>query len=148
MNIKMVFKVIGRLLIFVALLMLLPAAVGLYYREEWNTIGAFLLSAGLGVGIGALLNLQKVAIRSFFTREGLVIVSLSWLLISFLGGLPLYLSGQYPTLADAFFEISSGFADNSGNPAGLALVLFVVDIGGNNNLTTGFADAVKFSKRF
>ncbi len=109
MNIKMVFKVIGRLLIFVALLMLLPAAVGLYYREEWNTIGAFLLSAGLGLGAGALLNLQKVPIRSFFTREGLVIVSLSWLLISFLGGLPLYLSGQYPTLVDAFFEISSGF---------------------------------------
>ena len=109
MNIKMVFKVIGRLLIFVALLMLLPAAVGFYYQEKWETVGAFLLSAGLGVGIGALLNLQKVAIRSFFTREGLVIVSLSWLLISFLGGLPLYLSGQYPTLADAFFEISSGF---------------------------------------
>lgn len=109
MNIKMVFKVIGRLLIFVALLMLLPAAVGLYYREEWDIIGAFLLSAGLGLGVGALLNLQKVPIRSFFTREGLVIVSLSWLLISFLGGLPLYLSGQYPTLVDAFFEISSGF---------------------------------------
>lgn len=104
MNIKMVFKVIGRLLIFVALLMLLPAAVGLYYREEWNTIGAFLLSAGLGLGAGALLNLQKVPIRSFFTREGLVIVSLSWLLISFLGGLPLYLSGQYPTLVDAFLK--------------------------------------------
>ena len=109
MNIKMVFKVIGRLLIFVALLMLLPAAVGLYYREEWDIIGAFLLSAGLGMGVGVLLNLQKVPIRSFFTREGLVIVSLSWLLISFLGGLPLYLSGQYPTLVDAFFEISSGF---------------------------------------
>lgn len=109
MNIKMVFKVIGRLLIFVALLMLLPAAVGLYYREEWDIIGAFLLSAGLGLGVGALLNLQKVPVRSFFTREGLVIVSLSWLLISFLGGLPLYLSGQYPTLVDAFFEISSGF---------------------------------------
>ena len=109
MNIKMVFKVIGRLLIFVALLMLLPAAVGLYYREEWDIIGAFLLSAGLGLGVGALLNLQKVPIRSFFTREGLVIVSLSWLLISFLGGLPLYLSGQYLTLVDAFFEISSGF---------------------------------------
>ena len=123
MNIKMVFKVIGRLLIFVALLMLLPALVGLYYREGWDTIGAFLLAAGLGLGVGVLLNLQKVALRSFFTREGLVIVSLSWLLISFLGGLPLYLSGWFPTLADAFFEISSGFTTTGATVAANVEVL-------------------------
>lgn len=109
MNIQMIFKVIGRLLMMVAGLMLLPVLVGLYYNEGIQTLFSFLITAAILLVIGLVLNLQKVKIRAFFTREGLVIVSLSWLLMSFFGGIPLYLSGEYPTLVDAFFEISSGF---------------------------------------
>lgn len=109
MNIQMIFKVIGRLLMMVAGLMLLPVLVGLYYNEGIQTLFSFLITAVILLVIGLVLNLQKVKIRAFFTREGLVIVSLSWLLMSFFGGIPLYLSGEYPTLVDAFFEISSGF---------------------------------------
>lgn len=109
MNKQMILKVIGRLLILVSALMMIPVVIALYYREGWNTISAFLFT-GIGVFIlGALFNIPKVKIRSFFTREGLVIVSLSWLLMSFFGGLPLYFSGEYPSLVDSFFEISSGF---------------------------------------
>lgn len=109
MNIQMIFKVIGRLLMMVAGLMLLPIFVGLYYKEGSRTLFSFLITTAVVLAIGLVLNLQKVKIRAFFTREGLVIVSLSWLLMSFFGGIPLYLSGEYPSLIDAFFEISSGF---------------------------------------
>ena len=47
--------------------------------------------------------------QSFFSKEGLVIVSLSWLLISFFGALPFIISGSIPNMVDAFFESVSGF---------------------------------------
>ncbi|MDO4778722.1 MAG: TrkH family potassium uptake protein [Tissierellia bacterium] len=109
MNIRMVFKIIGRLQMMVASLMMIPILIGLYYGEGMRTIGAFLYPSLVVFIFGFLLNMQKVKIRSFYTREGLVIVSLSWILISFFGGLPLYLSGEYKSLVDSFFEISSGF---------------------------------------
>ena len=109
MNINMIFKVIGRLLLLVAALMLLPVAVGIYYGDGLRVIVSFLGTA-VGVAlIGFLLNMQKVKIRTFFTKEGLIIVALSWVLMSFFGGLPLYFSGEYKSLIDACFEISSGF---------------------------------------
>lgn len=109
MNIQMIFKVIGRLLIFVGSLMFLPVLVGVYYQEGSRTILSFLITAVMIILLGIALNMQKVKIRTFFTKEGLIIVALSWILMSFLGGLPLYFSGEYPSLVDAFFEISSGF---------------------------------------
>jgi len=42
-------------------------------------------------------------------HEGFLIVSLSWVIMSFLGALPFMLSGFIPSLTDAFFETMSGF---------------------------------------
>ena len=42
-------------------------------------------------------------------HEGFLIVSLSWVIMSFLGALPFMLSGFIPSLTDAFFEAMSGF---------------------------------------
>lgn len=42
-------------------------------------------------------------------REGMLIVTLTWLLLSFLGMLPYYLGGYTTSLADAYFETISGF---------------------------------------
>lgn len=42
-------------------------------------------------------------------QEGFLIVSLSWVLMSFLGAIPFILSGFIPSLTDAFFETMSGF---------------------------------------
>lgn len=109
MNKRMIFKVIGRILLLEAGLMILPVLVGLYYGEEFKNIAAFLIVIFMLLVFGGLLNLSKIRVKLFFAREGLVIVSLSWILLSFFGGLPLYFSGQFPSIIDAFFEISSGF---------------------------------------
>ena len=45
----------------------------------------------------------------FFAREGFVLVSLGWLVLSFFGCLPFVLSGEIPHFIDALFEIVSGF---------------------------------------
>ena len=42
------------------------------------------------------------------TRDGFLIVSLCWILATFVGSVPMYLSGCFPTYIDAFFETCSG----------------------------------------
>ena len=42
-------------------------------------------------------------------REGMLIVTLTWLLLSFLGMLPYYIGGYTNSLVDAYFETISGF---------------------------------------
>lgn len=42
-------------------------------------------------------------------REGMLIVTLTWLFLSFLGMLPYYIGGYVDSIADAYFETISGF---------------------------------------
>ena len=44
-----------------------------------------------------------------YSKEGFIIVTLAWLVLSLVGCLPFYLSGQIPSFIDAFFETVSGF---------------------------------------
>lgn len=45
----------------------------------------------------------------FFAKEGFVLVSLGWIVLSFFGCMPFWLSGEIPHFIDALFEIVSGF---------------------------------------
>ena len=47
--------------------------------------------------------------RSMFAREGFIIVSFSWILVSLAGALPFVFSGAIPNYVDALFETVSGF---------------------------------------
>lgn len=110
MNYKMISRVLGRLLLLEALLLVVPLIVSFIYREPWINSQAFLITIGLLLVTSFTLMSPKSEIKSFYAREGFVIVSLAWILMSFFGGLPLALSGQYPSFIDSFFEISSGFS--------------------------------------
>ncbi len=58
---------------------------------------------------GFLLLLCRHGRRGFYAREGIVCVGLCWLVMSLMGCLPFYLSGEIPRYVDAMFEIVSGF---------------------------------------
>ncbi len=107
MNYKMVLKTVGRLLWAEAVLLLLPMFVSLYYKE--NLFHIYLIVIGLLLASGAIMNLPKPEKRTVYAREGFVIVSLSWILVSFFGALPFVFSGEIPSLIDAMFEVVSGF---------------------------------------
>ncbi len=107
MNIKMVSKTVGRLLWAEAVFLLLPMFVSLYYKE--NLFYIYLLVIGLLLGTGAVMNLPKPEKHKIYAREGFVIVSLSWILLSFFGALPFVFSGEIPSIIDAMFEVVSGF---------------------------------------
>ena len=108
MNFRMVFKTVGRLLQVEALLMLLPMMVSLYYKEKVEY--AFFITIGLLVLTSLFMTVPKLKDKHVYAREGLVIVSLSWVLMSIFGALPYLLSGSILSPVDAFFETVSGFS--------------------------------------
>lgn len=107
MNYKMVFKTVGRLLWAEAAFLCLPLLVSLYYKE--NLFHIYLIVIGILLGFGAIMNLSKPETKSIYAREGFLVVSLSWILLSFFGALPFVFSGAIPSFIDAFFETVSGF---------------------------------------
>lgn len=109
MNVSMVKYTIGRILQVEALLLLAPLIVSIIYQEEWKYPFSFLSISLLLLTIGYLLSRKKPSKKNMFTKEGFIIVSLSWILLSFFGALPFVVNGDIPSLVDAFFETSSGF---------------------------------------
>ena len=105
MNIKLVLKLVGRVLLIEAAALPPPLAVALMYRES---PAPFLLSIAIvalcGFGLSAL-----PAGKQFFTREGFVTVGLIWIFTGLVGALPFIFSGWFATPIDAIFESCSGF---------------------------------------
>ncbi|MBR2319469.1 MAG: TrkH family potassium uptake protein [Clostridia bacterium] len=108
MNYRMVFSMIGRLLLLEAVLLLLPAACSALYGE--SSVWALLVSAGVALAVGGLLVLAlRPKNKTIYAKEGFVIAALSWIFLSAVGALPFVFSGAIPNFVDAFFETVSGF---------------------------------------
>jgi trk system potassium uptake protein TrkH len=107
MNFRMVFKSLGIILMCEAIFMLPSFVIALYYGE--GDAISFAISIVLLAVLGFMMFSTKPATRSIYARDGFAIVALGWILISFFGGLPYYLSGSIPSMVDCFFESSSGF---------------------------------------
>lgn len=109
MNYRMMGKFIG-LILMVESIFMMPALIISLCRRESGAAIAFTVTIALLWGLGLLLRvLCRNASKSFFAKEGLVCVGLSWLIMSLLGCLPFFLSGSIPSYIDALFEMVSGF---------------------------------------
>lgn len=106
MNYRMIFKVLGLILLCLAALMLLPLIAGLCYGE--NVLN-FVITIGITALFGFILSRTKPRTTGIFAREGFVIVGLGWILMSLFGALPFVISGSIPNYIDAVFETVSGF---------------------------------------
>ena len=107
-NTRMVFRTMGALLLIEAVFMALALGVSLWYGEADS--GVFLLSTIITLLAGVIgLLIGHRAESRMGEREGYVIVAMVWVVFSAFGLLPYYLSGQVPSLTDAWFESMSGF---------------------------------------
>lgn len=107
MNRRMIFYTLGKMLQIEGLLMLLPFITGIIYQEK---TAFYYLTVGLIVILlGYVMCLKKPRNKVIYAKEGFVIVALAWLLLSFFGAFPFWLSREIPSYIDAFFEIVSGF---------------------------------------
>lgn len=105
MNLKLVCKVVGHVLLLEACALLLPLLVALIYRESPLP---YLLSIAVIAAVGLLLTRVKTTSR-FYTREGFCTVGLIWLATGVVGALPFWFSGGFPSFVDCIFESVSGF---------------------------------------
>jgi trk system potassium uptake protein len=108
MNITLVFKILGILLILFSGTMLLPLLINLIYAE--GSIVEFALPALFTCLFGSVLfGLCHKAQGPLSHRGAFLLVALVWFVVPFFGSLPFYLSGYFSTFIDAWFEASSGF---------------------------------------
>ncbi|WP_313180246.1 TrkH family potassium uptake protein [Lacrimispora sp.] len=107
MNKKVIIYLMGWILNIEAVFMLLPCITALIYQE---TSGYWFLAVmAVCGGTGLICTRKKPENMVFFAKEGFVTVALSWIVLSFFGAMPFYLSGEIPKFEDAMFEIISGF---------------------------------------
>lgn len=89
--------------------MSLATVVAFLYKG--NDFYPLLISSGIIFLTGVLLYVVGFRANEYTTgrREGMLTVTLTWTLLSFLGMLPFYLGGYVDNITDAFFETMSGF---------------------------------------
>ena len=108
MNYKMLRYTLGVLLLCEAGFFLIPILTAICFHET-EALKAFLITACIAVAIALPFVVKKPKNTELFAKEGFVIVSLSWIVLSAFGALPFFISGAVPNYIDAFFEIVSGF---------------------------------------
>ncbi|MBP0956647.1 MAG: TrkH family potassium uptake protein [Oscillospiraceae bacterium] len=107
MNFRMIKYILGWILVFETLFLLIPLITAAVYGE--SCITAILLSIAVCLAAGGLLIFKKPKNTELYSREGFVIVSMSWIVLSLFGALPFFFSGAIPNFIDALFETVSGF---------------------------------------
>lgn len=107
-DIKNIGYYLGKITIGLGLTMMVPIVIGLGFREI-NPILDFLISSVITLLIGIILTRLCRTEEDLDWMQGMIVVSLSWLVAMLLGALPLYLSGHWKSYLDACFEAMSIF---------------------------------------
>lgn len=112
MNFRAVSYYLGKILLILGALMLLPLVVMVYYSLNGfaeASVQSFLIPIAIIVAMGALLTFKKPKNFNIFAKEGFAICGLAWIIMSLLGALPFVISSAIPNYIDAVFETASGF---------------------------------------
>ena len=106
MNYRMLRYLLGCILLIEALLLLLPLATAMIYKED---VLPFVYTICMLLVISVPCVILKPKNTNIYAREGFVCVSAAWILLSVFGALPFVFSGTIPSFIDALFETVSGF---------------------------------------
>ncbi len=108
-DLKLIGWGIGRVILGVGLIMLVPLAVAVACTE-WNTVLDFLVGIAACVAFWLLMeNTCRVRGRDLTWFHGLIVASAGWLVAMVFGAIPHYLSGHFPSFLDACFDLMSGY---------------------------------------
>lgn len=109
LNYKLILRFLGNVIFIVGLFMLLPLLFSWHYGS--GDFYGILLSAIVTTTAGGIVWLlgRSSGKRQAGKRDAYVIVTFTWISITFFGVLPFVLTGAIPSYTDAFFEAMSGF---------------------------------------
>ena len=108
MNYNMIAYLLGNILHIEGVLLSVPVAVAFFYREEYSAT-SFIASAVVCLIAGAVLQSREPEDKRIYGREGFVVAALSWIVMSFFGAIPYYLTDSIPGFINCYFETVSGF---------------------------------------
>ena len=107
MNKRLILYILGWVLVIEGACMQLSTITGLIYRE--SSFIYFLVIGLILCGLGTLLVIKKPKNPTMHLKDGFASTTLSWIVLSLTGALPLWISKSIPSFIDAFFETVSGF---------------------------------------
>jgi trk system potassium uptake protein TrkH len=108
LNSKIIFHLMGLLLLFNGLFMLIAAVVSGVYDDGVTLDIALASITTMFIGVSSMYftrNHKKEVQR----KEGYIIVTFGWIVMSLSGMLPYLFSGAIPNVTNAFFETISGY---------------------------------------
>ncbi|MCD4679095.1 MAG: TrkH family potassium uptake protein [Bacteroidales bacterium] len=108
-NIKLIIRILGLLLILEGFFMLACLPFSYYFDENdsWALIASGVFTSFVGTILWIFT--RGVDKKQIGKREGYIIVTFAWIIISVFGALPFVISKTIPNYTDAFFETISGF---------------------------------------
>lgn len=109
MKLKVMLNALGIIMVALGIIMLTPIAVALLARE-YSSIPPFVIAFAVAVTLGLLFQWRGGYSRDFDSlkrTEGMLVVSLAWLVIGGIGAIPYLFFDLGPI--DAYFESISGF---------------------------------------
>ena len=108
MNYRVIVRLTALTMLILGLFMI-PALLISLFRGEYSAVQGFGLSMLVCLVLGAPFFFLRSIKASVRAREGYITVALSWILVSLVGALPLYLSREVCWFVDCVFEAVSGF---------------------------------------
>lgn len=108
MNYRAVVYYIGSILKVVSAFLLIPLITALCY-QEWESALACVYTVLVFLAAGFLFAPRAPKKKKLGSKDGLIVVGLSWIIISCIGALPFVISRSIPNYFDALFETISGF---------------------------------------
>lgn len=107
MNKRSIIYILGWVLIVDAVAMQIGTITSLIYgeKEAWYFVLTGVVSAILGV---LAIKVKKPKNMVLYQKAGFASTALSWILLSLVGCMPFWLSGEIPSFIDAFYETISG----------------------------------------
>lgn len=109
LNVRFIIKMLGAMFIIETFFMLLAAAVALIYGD--GDLQPLLISAAILFAVGLVFYIAgwRADEQKAGYRDGMLVVALTWALLSLFGMMPFYLGGYIDNITDAYFETMSGF---------------------------------------
>ncbi len=107
MNKRKIISFIGKIMMIEAALMIPSLLIAFCYGD--GDAAAFLYTIIPTMILGFLFSRVKESDKRMSSRDGYFIVAATWIVISIIGALPLYLAGGFESYWGALFEIVSGF---------------------------------------
>lgn len=107
MNKRSIIYILGWVLIVEAVAMQIGTITSLIYgeKEAWYFVLIGVVSAILGV---LAIKVKKPKNMVLYQKAGFASTALSWILLSLVGCMPFWFSGEIPSFIDAFYETVSG----------------------------------------